>query len=145
VAEAVAAEAGAEEVCARVMPEQTAEVVERLRTEGRTGAMAGDGINDAAAPATADPGPGMGTDTDVAIEAETSRSYGVICTSQPSRSIARRAPATIKGNLYWAFGWNVTTPPRTTSGLLNPMIAGFTMALSSAFAVPNSMRPRSSS
>jgi magnesium-transporting ATPase (P-type) len=71
------------------MPEQTAEVVERLRTEGRTGAMTGDGINDAAAPATADPGPGMATGTDVAIEAETSRSYGVICAPQPSRSVSQ--------------------------------------------------------
>ncbi|MGW7360795.1 hypothetical protein ACWGI0_30265 [Streptomyces sp. NPDC054802] len=121
MAEAVAAEAGAEEVCARVMPEQTAEVTERLRTEGRTGAMAGDGINDAAGPATADPGPGMGTGTDVAIEAgDLTLVRGDLRVTAVAIRLARRTPATIKGNLYWAFGWNVTTPPRTASRLLNP-------------------------
>jgi Cu+-exporting ATPase len=144
VAEAVAAEAGVDEVYAEVMPEQKVEVVERLRAEGRTVAMVGDGINDAAALATADLGLAMGTGTDVAIEAgDLTLVRGDLRVAPVAIRLARRTLATIKGNLYWAFGYNVAALPLAASGLLNPMIAGFAMAFSSLFVVFNSLRLRS--
>ncbi|MEU0371540.1 heavy metal translocating P-type ATPase [Streptomyces sp. NPDC006283] len=144
VAETVAAEIGVDEVYAEVMPEEKVKVVERLRAEGRTVAMVGDGVNDAAALATADLGLAMGTGTDAAIEAgDLTLVRGDLRVAGDAIRLARRTLATIKGNLYWAFGYNVAALPLAASGLLNPMIAGFAMAFSSVFVVFNSLRLRS--
>jgi Cu+-exporting ATPase len=144
VAEKVAAEVGVEEVYAEVMPEEKVSLVERLQAQGRTVAMVGDGVNDAAALATADLGLAMGTGTDVAIEAgDLTLVRGDLRVAADAIRLARRTLATIKGNLYWAFGYNVAALPLAASGLLNPMIAGFTMAFSSVFVVFNSLRLRS--
>ncbi|MFJ3100065.1 heavy metal translocating P-type ATPase [Streptomyces sp. NPDC086835] len=144
VAEKVAAEVGVEEVYAEVMPEEKVSLVERLQAQGRAVAMVGDGVNDAAALATADLGLAMGTGTDVAIEAgDLTLVRGDLRVAADAIRLARRTLATIKGNLYWAFGYNVAALPLAASGLLNPMIAGFTMAFSSVFVVFNSLRLRS--
>ncbi|GGT16479.1 carbonate dehydratase [Streptomyces kurssanovii] len=144
VAEKVAAEVGVEEVYAEVMPEEKVRLVERLQAKGRTVAMVGDGVNDAAALATADLGLAMGTGTDVAIEAgDLTLVRGDLRVAADAIRLARRTLATIKGNLYWAFGYNVAALPLAASGLLNPMIAGFAMAFSSVFVVLNSLRLRS--
>ncbi|WP_347879783.1 heavy metal translocating P-type ATPase [Streptomyces sp. Tu 2975] len=144
VAAKVAAEVGVEEVYAEVMPEEKVSVVQRLQAQGRTVAMVGDGVNDAAALATADLGLAMGTGTDVAIEAgDLTLVRGDLRVAADAIRLARRTLATIKGNLYWAFGYNVAALPLAASGLLNPMIAGFTMAFSSVFVVFNSLRLRS--
>ncbi|WP_435877791.1 heavy metal translocating P-type ATPase [Streptomyces kurssanovii] len=144
VAEKVAAEVGVEEVYAEVMPEEKVRLVERLQAQGRTVAMVGDGVNDAAALATADLGLAMGTGTDVAIEAgDLTLVRGDLRVAADAIRLARRTLATIKGNLYWAFGYNVAALPLAASGLLNPMIAGFAMAFSSVFVVFNSLRLRS--
>jgi Cu+-exporting ATPase len=144
VAEKVAAEVGVEEVYAEVLPEEKVSLVERLQAQGRTVAMVGDGVNDAAALATADLGLAMGTGTDVAIEAgDLTLVRGDLRVAADAIRLARRTLATIKGNLYWAFGYNVAALPLAASGLLNPMIAGFTMAFSSVFVVFNSLRLRS--
>ncbi|MGN9791406.1 heavy metal translocating P-type ATPase [Streptomyces sp. NPDC054847] len=144
VAEKVAAEVGVEEVYAEVMPEEKVSLVERLQARGRTVAMVGDGVNDAAALATADLGLAMGTGTDVAIEAgDLTLVRGDLRVAADAIRLARRTLATIKGNLYWAFGYNVAALPLAASGLLNPMIAGFAMAFSSVFVVFNSLRLRS--
>ncbi|MBT2367127.1 copper-translocating P-type ATPase [Streptomyces sp. ISL-10] len=144
VAEAVAAEVGVDEVYAEVLPEEKVRVVERLRAEGRTVAMVGDGVNDAAALAAADLGLAMGTGTDAAIEAgDLTLVRGDLRVAGDAIRLARRTLATIKGNLYWAFGYNVAALPLAAFGLLNPMIAGFAMAFSSVFVVTNSLRLRS--
>ncbi|MFF3289653.1 heavy metal translocating P-type ATPase [Streptomyces sp. NPDC003023] len=144
VAESVATEVGVDKVYAEVLPEEKAGVVARLRSEGRTVAMVGDGVNDAAALATADLGLAMGTGTDVAIEAgDLTLVRGDLRVAADAIRLARRTLATIKGNLYWAFGYNVAALPLAASGLLNPMIAGFAMAFSSVFVVFNSLRLRS--
>ncbi|MFJ8074841.1 heavy metal translocating P-type ATPase [Streptomyces sp. NPDC096176] len=144
VAEAVAAQIGVDEVYAEVMPHEKVKIVERLRAEGRTVAMVGDGVNDAAALATADLGLAMGTGTDAAIEAgDLTLVRGDLRVAGDAIRLARRTLATIKGNLYWAFGYNVAALPLAASGLLNPMIAGFAMAFSSVFVVFNSLRLRS--
>ncbi|MEU5916263.1 heavy metal translocating P-type ATPase [Streptomyces sp. NPDC047141] len=143
VAEAVAAEVGIDEVIAEVLPEEKAEVVRRLRSEGRTVAMVGDGVNDAAALAAADLGLAMGTGTDAAIEAsDLTLVRGDLRVAADAIRLARRTLATIRGNLGWAFGYNVAALPLAAAGLLNPMIAGLAMAFSSVFVVSNSLRLR---
>ncbi|MBY8884836.1 heavy metal translocating P-type ATPase [Streptomyces sp. PTM05] len=143
VAHAVAAEVGIDEVIAEVLPEQKAAVVARLQDEGRSVAMVGDGVNDAAALARADLGLAMGTGTDAAIEAgDLTLVRGDLRVAADAIRLARRTLRTIKGNLWWAFGYNVAALPLAAAGLLNPMIAGAAMAFSSVFVVGNSLRLR---
>lgn len=143
VARAVGIPAGEETVIAGVLPEDKAAAVRDLQARGRTVAMVGDGVNDAAALATADLGLAMGTGTDAAIEAgDLTLVRGDLRVAADAIRLARRTLGTIKGNLWWAFGYNVAALPLAAAGLLNPMIAGAAMAFSSVFVVTNSLRLR---
>jgi Cu+-exporting ATPase len=139
----VAAIVGIGECIAGVMPVGKADAIRQLQDAGRVVAMVGDGVNDAAALAQADLGLAMGTGTDAAIEAsDLTVVSGDLLAVADAIDLSRRTLGTIKGNLFWAFGYNTAAIPLAALGFLNPLIAAAAMAFSSVFVVSNSLRLR---
>jgi Cu+-exporting ATPase len=142
-AAAVAGQVGIGEVISGVLPAGKAEAIRRLQDAGRVVAMAGDGVNDAAALAQANLGLAMGTGTDAAIEAaDLTLVRGDLLSVPDAIRLSRRTLRTIKGNLFWAFAYNIAALPLAALGYLNPLIAAAAMAFSSVFVVTNSLRLR---
>ena len=142
-AHAVAGEVGIDEVASEVLPSQKADVIRRLQADGKVVAMVGDGVNDAPALAQADLGIAIGTGTDVAIEAsDLTLVSGDLRAAADAIRLSRATLRTIKQNLAWAFGYNLAALPLAAVGLLNPLIAGLAMALSSVSVVANALRLR---